>query len=1075
MFSKNKLPKLCCLSVALCLITWSVHAIVDMNNNNIDDVYEQIFGITFDGSAPGLLSTEDLDGDGYTNEQESVFGTAPDDSSIFFDASTAPGRMSQSFTFNPITDEYVIEYYGIFGKAYQLKSSAENLNLAVDSTIYVGSDALETLTITADLANVKSEFFALQVSDMNSDTDDLTDWAENRLGTNPLSEFSDADSLPDDWEFIRGTDPLDATGINGDLGNIDGDAYDNITEFNAWENIPPAPMNLQTQNVSAASIELMWSAVDVAPGITGYDIYRDGEKIGNVSGTTYTDMDFPLPTNDGADIEYAVIAVTKANIASAMSSSVSERVGDIEVLDLGNVFSSFPSAPVSSSVSFAVAPQTVQALTGPSVTIRYKQIIAKNQGGYRISKMRDLAPGEEEQWYGQLTENLDREYSNVSTLSGCAPFFFSQTIIAELDAEHDFMLGKNLFGMTNTIETFDGSTTEDLREYTDPEELRLWLSLFFGSNPPSNIDNDLLIARYPAFSMDDFPSLEETDIINPESRILIQTGMETSSFTFFDDAFCQDFVTDTFTENADMDYRAEYRELLTEEARATRAYEFMTDEMWDSIEWGERLESHNGEYWMEITPLPSNEIPIFALEVGDTTDPIDPADNTLSEAVPFLTATSLQYEFELNGAEPRTRYRLSWVEALSDQTAQTVQFLSTPQFAMEGDLTSEPVAVAKETDVRSSPAGTPSLSETQTTEPFTEIGEGALLNIRVTAEDSGGNNVAANPNGVFTPEFNTTSPNFTPPVPGNILFSSYSAQTVFNSCLVVYYKDVIEEVSNVWQLKDFDIKFEIELPSNLSSASVLWEFVDGPSGSGTLINSNQTQAIFRNPTKGGLYNFDLTINGNFRTRIQVWLPVAGPDISHYWQSEIDYFKNIWGPDYRANVDSLFPGFTGRTLWGQSFKTVIATASMQYVGGVLDWIEPVIGTETPSGGPNFSGDEWRQTLHGVTIDFRKRNNMMYALIGREMGLLETVLSNAPDLIGAGTPDSASALESYEAGYDLYDGISLQNIMQERGIQMQETDSWADWEWPSSEFSQDGLVRNAANQLDNLLGSELGDNL
>ena len=44
-----------------------------------------------------------------------------------------------------------------------------------------------------------------------------------------------------------------------------------------------------------------------------------------------------------------------------------------------------------------------------------------------------------------------------------------------------------------------------------------------------------------------------------------------------------------------------------------------------------------------------------------------------------------------------------------------------------------------------------------------------------------------------------------------------------------------------------------------------------------------------------------------------------------------------------------------------------------------------------------GNESRLTLHGVTTSFRKRNNMMYALIGREMGLPEVFVRNGPNAL------------------------------------------------------------------------------
>jgi len=113
--------------------------------------------------------------------------------------------------------------------------------------------------------------------------------------------------------------------------------------------------------------------------------------------------------------------------------------------------------------------------------------------------------------------------------------------------------------------------------------------------------------------------------------------------------------------------------------------------------------------------------------------------------------------------------------------------------------------------------------------------------------------------------------------------------------------------------------------------------------------------------------------------------------------------------------------------------------------------------------------------------------MYALIGREMGLLEVIVRNAPnwlDTLGelvigegglAGSRDNEYTFESYEAGFDLFDGISLADVMSNRGIEMQIPDRWEAWEWPSDETSNETLTRKAAQGLNNLLGPEITDNL
>ena len=96
-------------------------------------------------------------------------------------------------------------------------------------------------------------------------------------------------------------------------------------------------------------------------------------------------------------------------------------------------------------------------------------------------------------------------------------------------------------------------------------------------------------------------------------------------------------------------------------------------------------------------------------------------------------------------------------------------------------------------------------------------------------------------------------------------------------------------------------------------------------------------------------------------------------------------------------------------------------------------------------------------------------MLYALIGREMGLSELELYIGPNIPGVaiGAPDTAATRESYRAGFDLYDGDSLADVMRNRGYDMQEPGFWSQKEWPSYETSQGGLTRAGATLLEGLI--------
>lgn len=225
---------------------------------------------------------------------------------------------------------------------------------------------------------------------------------------------------------------------------------------------------------------------------------------------------------------------------------------------------------------------------------------------------------------------------------------------------------------------------------------------------------------------------------------------------------------------------------------------------------------------------------------------------------------------------------------------------------------------------------------------------------------------------------------------------------------------------------------------------------------------------------GGLYRYHLEGSEYYGN---VWLPLAGPDISSFWESEITYFKTTWKDAYSAKLRRLSEPFQNSTILMVSFWTKQAAADMARLGQTLDWndSERILKDYAPTAGLRNSGNA-RYTCYERVLDLRKSSNMMYALIGRCMGLEEAILSNAGDpgnwfgkyVAGAtGTPDSPAAKESYQAGFDLFDGTSLEDVMISRGEKMQEPNSWAQKEWPSEETSTGKLKRTNEQLLQEII--------
>lgn len=155
------LPALFCTQAV-----WMARAALDLNSNQQSDVWEAQF------SATGLVAGADTDNDGFTNAQEALAGTDP------LSGWSRPGLGLE------ISGGQVETYWSsLLGKRYQLLGNSAPLASGWQVVGSLDGDGGGQSTLYP--ADGAYKFFKLQVLDMDTDGDGLSDWEERALGLDP--------------------------------------------------------------------------------------------------------------------------------------------------------------------------------------------------------------------------------------------------------------------------------------------------------------------------------------------------------------------------------------------------------------------------------------------------------------------------------------------------------------------------------------------------------------------------------------------------------------------------------------------------------------------------------------------------------------------------------------------------------------------------------------------------------------------------------------------------------------------------------------------------------------------------
>ncbi len=166
----------------------------DLNSNGMSDLWEAHFG------AGQLAPTQDEDGDGFTNEEESELGSDPFDSNSNF-------RIVSEKSATP--DAFDICFPRLLLKSQQIYSSGSLQNFT-PSGLSMNVDGDE-YRVTAPF-DPSQEFFRVAVTDRDLDGDGLSDWDESILG----SASSSSNSLGREVAYDSNDDGIADGTISGD-------------------------------------------------------------------------------------------------------------------------------------------------------------------------------------------------------------------------------------------------------------------------------------------------------------------------------------------------------------------------------------------------------------------------------------------------------------------------------------------------------------------------------------------------------------------------------------------------------------------------------------------------------------------------------------------------------------------------------------------------------------------------------------------------------------------------------------------------------------------------------------------
>lgn len=192
---------------------------VDTNSNGIDDVWEMIY------NARDISASGDEDRDRVTNGDEARAGTDPLD----------PNDFLEFASFEKTGTTVTVTFQTQVGKRYRIYKTASTLS---PSWTQVGSDVVgdgTVMEVVLSGINETEAYFRIGVDDIDSDGDNLSDWAEGQLeGFDPNQDFSADPNLSDEevftFLFENSAGPIEVT-----VSVLESEAYEKFGDSGVQE------------------------------------------------------------------------------------------------------------------------------------------------------------------------------------------------------------------------------------------------------------------------------------------------------------------------------------------------------------------------------------------------------------------------------------------------------------------------------------------------------------------------------------------------------------------------------------------------------------------------------------------------------------------------------------------------------------------------------------------------------------------------------------------------------------------------------------------------------------------------